>query len=200
MRLRRVWISLSDHPEELAAGDLSDAWAETELAREGHRLVLMTPFDFGDGDPFDNRFGDYLRQTITAATNGAVRDVAWRYMAPRRRVRRASTSDLDIYRPGDPLSNEYEALSTDLWRHLPSDTTPQARDLLATISAVAFSRHRVWFSARSGDIERQVGKTPGAAYALHAVVRGFQKADPLYTVYSDPWLENAPGEVGADTC
>ena len=57
--------------------------------------------------------------------------------------------------------------------------------MLGALGLAAVSAHRVWFAAPSPAAEKAVGSTPGAAYALFASVRGLQRKEPLYRVYTD---------------
>ena len=186
VRLRGLWLGEVVSSRAFLRSDLGDAADEIALHRVGNALELVTPYDFGDGDPLEGGLGRSLRRRVSAVTGGVVREVSWRYDdAAGRPVRRTSTSDLDVFRPGDPGRDAYPDVLAELRRRLPADTTDAAREVLGALGLAAVSAHRVWFAAPSAAAEKAVGSTPGAAYALFASVKRLQRKEPLYRVYAD---------------
>jgi hypothetical protein len=189
VRLRRFWLGPAARSPTVRASDLGEVWREVAVQRVASTLVLLTPYDFGQGDPLAGDLGDYLARRVTRLSGGAVREVAWRYdEAAVRPVRRARSTELDVHAPGDPGLDEYDDVLRRLRKHLPDDTSEVARLALGQLGLAGVSRHRVWLAASDEAAERAVRTTAGAAYALHRAVRGVQKAEPLYRVVVDPSL------------
>jgi hypothetical protein len=187
VRLRRFWLGEAAERPEVLESDLRDVWRDITVTRTAATLVLYTPYDFGSGDPLDGPLGQYLRTRVDELSGGAVRQVAWRFdpVAARPVVRRVRSSDLDIHAPGDPGTSQYGGVRERLRRSLPAGTGEAAREVLRRVGLAAVSRHRMWFAAPDAETEKAVRTTPGAAYALHAVVRSVQKKEPLYRVVVD---------------
>lgn len=190
VRLRRFWLGEAHDAQPVRDSDLGEVWREVAVRRVAARLTLFTPYDFGRGDPLEGGLGAWLTQRVHALSEGAVREVGWDFdQRAQRPFRRARSTDLDIHAPGDPGPDELDDVLARLRRRLPADVPAQARDVLGRIGLAAASRHRLWFVATDAAAEQAVRRTPGAAYALHAAVRGVQGAEPLYRVVVDPTLE-----------
>lgn len=185
VRIRWAWLGLVARPAALAGNDLEDGWSDTQLERYKDRLILITPYDFGTGDPLDGEFGRYLLKVMSEVTAGGIRSVGWRYRGTPKAIPRKRTSDLDIYAPGDPMLDEYQSLVMKLRAGLPEDLSEGAADAMAALEVAAISKHRLWFRAGTDEERIAVGKTPGAAFALNAAVRKMQRNEPLYRVYRD---------------
>ena len=187
VRLRRFWLGEAATAAVVRGSDLGEVWRDVAVTRTAATLTLHTPYDFGAGDPLEGRLGQFLVRRVRSLSVGAVREVTWCFDGTTSRpVRRARSSELDIYAPGDPGLEEYDGVVTRLRKGLPTDTGETAREVLRRLGLAGVSRHRMWFAARDGDAEKAVGRTPGAAYALHTAVRSVQKAEPLFRVVVDP--------------
>ena len=187
VRLRRFWLGEAPGQRVVRTSDLGEVWREVKVKRTASTLVLYTPYNFGDGDPLAGRLGSYLTRRVHELSAGAVREVTWLFdERATRPVRRARSTDLDIHAPEDPAVEEYDDVLARLRRGIPAETPDAATQVLHTLSLVGVSRHRIWFAAPDAGSEQAVGRTPGAAYALHAAVRAVQRAEPLCRVVVDP--------------
>lgn len=181
-----MWLLDVPKMKSLPASDFANIRLDVEFLRVASTLRVRTPYDFGAGDPFSDSFGDQLRSRVSAVSSGVVTDLAWEFSGTRKSARRASTSDLDIYTPGDPLPSEYPEILANLRRHLPADLSDPARAALAQIRLVGASRYRLWFAAPSVEARDQLGKVPGARGALVTAIQAVTKHDvPLYRVVVD---------------
>lgn len=186
VRLRRLWLGDMRCSPGLAASDFADSFLEVGLRREASTLVLRTPYDFGSGDPFEGGFGEYLRARASEVSGGVVDQVAWEYDATGPTLRRAKTSDLDIYSPGDPLLKEYPEVAERLRRRIPADASSAARAAVGALRLVGVSQHRLWFAVPTTAARDALGTTPGARAALVTAVQAVQKHElPLYRVVVD---------------
>lgn len=186
VRLRRLWLGEIAASDELADSDLADAWQDVTLRRVGSRLELWTPYDFGAGTPLAGPFGDLLRTRVAELSKGTVTIVDWRFDPYPTPPRRAKTTDLDIYAPGDPMMIEYGGVLAALRYHLGDCTSERAREAVGRLRLVAVSRHRLWFAAPSHRELDALGAVPGARAALVKAVQAVQKDDrPLYRVVVD---------------
>lgn len=192
VRTRRAWTDsigpwLADREH-----DLGDCWQQTALQRRGLTLDLITPIDFGQGDPFADGIGGALVARLEKATDGAIRLVAWRFAGPRPKPpRRAASSDLDVYHPGDPVGGVLADVAEQIGSRLRLGESPPAGEVLGRLSVAAVSQHRVWFAAPDPGVKAAVAATPGAAFALRDAVRRWQGKEPLYCIVVDGWVAQA---------
>jgi hypothetical protein len=187
VRLRRFWLGEAADERVVRRSDLGDVWRAIALRRVGSTLTLYTPYDFGVGDPLEGALGSHLARRVRNLSEGAVREVAWDFdpVVAKPAARRAKTGDLDIYAPGDPGLEEYDAVRARLRKAAPADTPDGAREVLRRVGLAGVSRYRMWFAAPDAQTEKAVRTTSGAAYALHAAVQAVQKGDPLLRVVVD---------------
>ncbi|WP_141013095.1 hypothetical protein [Nocardioides sambongensis] len=156
------------------------------LRRAGSTLVVVTPYDFGTGDPFAGSLGDFLRTRAERVSGGVITDVAWDFDPKPKVIRRDKTTDLDIYAPGDPSLPAYAALAGRLRDRIPA-TPPAAREAVGALRLVGASAHRLWLAAPSIEARDTLGKVPGARAALVTAIQAVQRHEvPLYRVIVDP--------------
>lgn len=187
VRLRRFWLGEAAGQRVVRRSDLGEVWRDITVVRMASTLTLYTPYDFGVGDPLDGPLGRYLTRRVSGLSDGAVRDVVWCFdpVTAKPVTRRAKSSDLDIFAPGDPDRDEYDDVRARLGKALGADSGETVRDVLRRIGLAAVSKHRMWFAAPDAETEKAVRTTSGAAYALHAAVQSVQKKDPLFRVVVD---------------
>lgn len=185
VRLRRLWLGEIARSPELAASDLVDAVHDVHLRRVADTLLVLSPYDFGVGDPFATALGERLRSRVVALSGGAVAEVEWAFDPDVHPVRRPQSSDLDIFMPGDPGPEELPTMLARLRQRLP-ETTDEARGAVAALRLVAVSRHRMWFAAPTRAARDALGLVPGARGALTRAVQSVQKHElPLHRVVVD---------------
>src|SRR5690606_24911426 len=153
-----------------------DAWQDTALVRRALVLDLLTPYDFGEGDPFADGVGEELARRTAVGTGGAVTQMTWRFADRWKVPRRPATTALDVFHPGDPADGRAEA-AEQLRRRLGKDLSAHARQVLESLTVGGVSTHRLWLVAPDEDVRRGVGRTPGAAFALRDAIRRQQRSD-----------------------
>lgn len=186
VRLRRLWVFDAPREPTLQTSDFAEGWADCTLTRVGPDLIVRSPYDFGTGNPFDGPFGAWLRGRVAGMAGSGVQ-VTWEYDdRPSPAVRRVKTQDLDVYAPGDPLTEDYPEILDDLRRRIPEDATPEARGAVGALRLVGASRHRLWFAAPTEQERDALGSVVGARAALVTAIQAVQEQEvPLYRVVVD---------------
>lgn len=188
-RLRRYWLEELPRTRAFKASDLVDVHPEVTLRRVGAELELLGPIDFGEGDPLEGPLGEAVRGRVASLSQRAVRSVVWWHAPEPKRALRKASSNLDVFTPGDPAPAELPRLAGRLGERLPGDLAEGARGVLSGLRLVGASAHRLWFASDLPDIRAEIGRTPGAAHALHAAVAAVQGHEqPLFVCVTDPWL------------
>ncbi len=187
VRLRRLWTDEIGPWLEEIDNDLGSVWRETLLRRVGLTLDVVSPINFGDGDPMIDIREDFIAR-LADATNGHVNRVRVTFLGHAKYTppRRAKTTDLDIFDPGDTAALT-ASFGSDIGGRISRNLGDEAAAVLSELRVAGVSRHRVWFVAPTPDAVSAVAKTPGAAHALWDAVRRTQGVakDPLYCIYSD---------------
>lgn len=194
VRVRRLWITNIvpwlielDH-------DFSYGWSQTTLIRRGLILDLVTPINFGIGDPFADGVGEELSRRLAGATAGRINQVSWKFRGDRPKpVRRKGSTDRDIFHAGDPNAEACADAALELSKRLKS-LSADAQTAVQALGVAAVSQHRVWLVAPDQARFLAIGTTPGARFAVHDAVRLWQKQkDPLFTIYVDHYVScNSP--------
>lgn len=195
VRLRLAWRQVIGPWLESTEHDLGTAWRRCGLRRRGLILDVLSPYDFGEGDPFSGGVGDELARMISSSTDGRVERVRWSYAgsepAPQAR---AQAAEHDIFHPGDPVDGE-EAAAAGIarWIHI-ADDSPAASALKAPRVA-AISTHWIWLVVANEANRHAIGTTPGAGGQLFEAILKLQgRPKPLYSIYTDPvvWERSWP--------
>lgn len=197
VRLRRLWTDQLGPWLEETDNDLGTVWRDTLLRRAGLTLDLVSPINFGDGDPVIDIRG-HMADLLSEATNGHVNRVRISFLGDvkYKPLRRAKTTDLDIFDPGDPDAATQATFATEIGDRVSRALQSEARTTLSQLRVSGASRHRVWFVASTPDAASAVATAQGAAHALWDAVRRAQgvSKDPLFTIHSDRtlWAESPP--------
>lgn len=192
VRLRHAWISELGPWLESIGHELGDCWRETTLVRRGLILDLVTPFDFGEGDPFANGTGQALERAVTQASSGKVNQIRWRHTAGTRAPRRGDSKGTDIFHTGDPTPTDMTATAAAISKRLKGVARADTREALNALVVAGESAHRVWFAVYSPEHKLAIGTVPGANGFLFEAIRKYQaQSKPLYTVVVDPFLVGA---------
>lgn len=197
VRLRRLWTDQLGPWLEETDNDLGTVWRESLLRRVGLTLDVVSPINFGDGDPLIDIRGR-MADLLCEATNGHVNRVRISFLGDvkYKPPRRAKTTDLDVFDPGDPDAATKATFATEIGDRVSRDLQEDARTILSELRVSGASRHRIWFVASGKDVASAVATTPGAAHALWDAVRRAQgvSKDPLYAIHSDRtlWADSPP--------
>jgi len=199
VRLRRLWTDELGPWLEAIDNDLGSVWRDTLLRRVGLTLDVISPINFGDGDPM-MEIGEHFIDRLADATNGHVNRVRVSFLGHAKYTppRRAQTTDLDIFDPGDPVATR-GATASQVGERLSRTLEHEARASLTELRVSAASHHRIWLVAPTPEAARAVSTTPGAAHSLWDAVRRTQGVakDPLYAIYSDqPVWADSPSMIG----
>jgi len=195
VRLRLAWRQIVGPWLESSEHDLGPAWRHCGLRRRGLTLEILSPYDFGEGDPFAGGVKEELARMISSSTDGRVTGVSWSYSgsgpAPQARVRAA---ERDIFHPGDPVDGE-EVAASGIARRLNTAADSPAAKALTALRVAAISSHWIWLVAANEADRDAIGTTPGAGGQLFESIRKLQgRPKPLYSVYTDPvvWERSWP--------
>lgn len=197
VRLRRLWSDQLGPWLEETDNDLGTVWRDALLRRAGLTLDVISPINFGEGDPLIDIRGK-TAELLCEATNGHVNRVRISFLedVKYKPPRRAKTTDLDVFDPGDPDAATLATFATDIGDRVSRDLQHDARRVLSELRVSGASRYRVWFVASDKDVASAVATTPGAAHALWDAVRRAQgvSKDPLYAIHSDHtlWAASPP--------
>src|SRR5580765_5636597 len=197
VRLRRLWTDRLGPWLEETDNDLGTVWRDTLVRRVGLTLDLVSPLNFGDGDPLLG-VRNHVSDLLAEATNGHVDRVRVSFLgdAKYKQPRRAKTTDLDIFDPGDPDHEAIQRLASEMRDRVLRGLQDEARRVLSDLHVSGASRHRVWLVASDPDTASKVATTAGAAHALWDTVRRTQRVskDPLYAIHTDPplWANSTP--------
>ena len=186
VRLRLAWRETIGPWLEATEHDLGPAWRHCGLHRRGLFLEVLSPYEFGEGDPFAAGVGAEVGRMLSERTDGRVDRVQWRYAGstsvPQARAR---ATELDAFHPGDPLAGE-EATAAGIARRLRVDAGSPAASALAAVRVAAISAHWIWLVVADEAGRRAIGTTPGASGQLFEAIRKLQgRPRPLYSLYVD---------------
>ena len=188
VRLRQLWTDQLGPWLEETDNDLGTVWRDTLLRRVGLTLDVVSPINFGDGDPVIDTRG-HIADLLSEATNGQVNRVRISFLGDvkYKPPRRAKTTDLDIFDPGDPDAAGRATFAAGIGDRVSRSLQPAARTVLSELRMSGASRHRVWLVAPDKEAANRVATTPGAAHALWDAVRRaqFVSKDPLFAIHSD---------------
>lgn len=199
VRLRRLWIDdLVPWLVELD-NDLAGSWKSTALRRLGLALEILSPINFGMGDPLEDVRPEFLER-LTDATDGHVNRARVCFIedSKYRSPRRATTTERDIFDPGDPGADAAAASAAALRKRLTRRSTPEVRDVLSKLRVSGVSQHRLWLVGADDSIRRAIGSMPGCAFALRESVRLTQSArEPLFTIHADAgmWADSGAHSI-----
>ncbi|KQY62391.1 hypothetical protein [Nocardioides sp. Root140] len=84
--------------------------ADVHLRRVANTFVVVSPYDFGLGDPFAGDLGRTMRARVAEVSKQAVTSVHWMFDPDLKPMRRPQSSDLGILVPGDPSLEELPEL------------------------------------------------------------------------------------------
>lgn len=200
VRLRRLWIGDLGPWLRREGYDLGDCWENTILRRRGLILDLITPIDFGEGDPFHDGLRESIESRIADLTDGHVRMVSWRHLTLKDKPLRPQTSSsADVFHPGDP-TDAAALLDTahELTKRLQRVERRVAAALLGMLSVAGVSQHRLWLAAPNQLVKDKVGTVPYAGGSLFEAVRTTQRRErPLYDLIVDPLLASQSPRLSA---
>lgn len=173
-RIRRWWIRDAFEGPALRASDLGDALEMCRLVRHAATLRIHTPYDFGDGVPLELTQRVRMADHLADLSQGAVRNIEFRFDRKPRTTTRRRSSDLDIFEPGDALWPEHLDAAASLASAIRRECATESLPVLMSLALAGVSRHRLWIAAFDEEARRAVGSTPGAAASLKIAVGRIQ--------------------------